>query len=122
MSQGTHWHGCHTAHLDCAIAKIERLEAELKTEQALSFRNQVATLEAERDAARQVAEETTQAALDTVASHVQAIRQRDAAVARYEYLRRLNVPQFQDLFVRCLKGERFDDMVDAAIDAARGEA
>jgi len=51
MSQGTHWHGCHTAHLDCAIAKIERLEAELKTEQALSFRNQVATLEAERDAA-----------------------------------------------------------------------
>lgn len=34
-----------------AADEIERLRAELKTEQVLSFRNQVATLEAERDAA-----------------------------------------------------------------------
>ncbi len=35
---------------------------------------------------------------------------------RYEYLRRLNVPQFQALFMQALKsGERFDDLVDAAL-------
>ena len=43
--------------------------------------------------------------------------ERDAAVARYEYVRRLNVPRFQELFVRCFKGERFDDLVDAGINA-----
>lgn len=75
------------------IEEIERLEAELKTEQALSFRNQVAQLEAERD----------------------------AAVGRYEYVRRLNVQQFKALWDRNLAGYRLDVMVDAAIDAAKGQ-
>lgn len=43
--------------------------------------------------------------------------ERDAAVARYEYLRRLNVQQFQKLYLNCLNGARFDDQVDAGIDA-----
>ena len=36
---------------DLAADEIERLRAELETERRLSFRNQVAQLEAERDAA-----------------------------------------------------------------------
>ena len=34
---------------------------------------------------------------------------------RYEYLRRLNVPQFQSIFKRALGPERFDDIIDACI-------
>lgn len=47
--------------------------------------------------------------------------ERDAAVARYECIRQMNAEQFSELFAASLKGTRFDDMVDAAIDAARGE-
>lgn len=34
---------------------------------------------------------------------------------RYEYLRLLNVPEFQALFKRALGEERFDDIVDACL-------
>jgi hypothetical protein len=34
---------------------------------------------------------------------------------RYEYLRRLNVPQFKAIFERALKGEAFDDVIDACL-------
>ena len=34
---------------------------------------------------------------------------------RYEYLRCLNVMEFKAIFERCLKGERFDDVIDACI-------
>jgi hypothetical protein len=40
------------------------------------------------------------------------ITELEGAERRYEYVRRLNVPQFKALFVRCLHGERFDDVVD----------
>jgi hypothetical protein len=36
--------------------------------------------------------------------------------ARYEYMRRLNVPEFTALYKRNIRGEgRFDDLVDIAI-------
>lgn len=36
--------------------------------------------------------------------------------ARYEYVRKLNVRQFQEIFIRNLSGEyHFDDLIDAAI-------
>lgn len=38
---------------------------------------------------------------------------------RYEYVRRLNVPQFAAIFKRCIKGERFDDVIDACIAGCR---
>jgi hypothetical protein len=39
-----------------------------------------------------------------------------AAQRRYEFIRKMNVPQFADLYRRNISGEgRFDDLVDAAI-------
>ena len=40
--------------------------------------------------------------------------ERDAAIKRYDYVRRLNVHQFATLFKRNLAGENFDDIVDVA--------
>lgn len=37
------------------------------------------------------------------------------AERRYEYVRRLSVPAFARIFKRCLKGERFDDVIDQCI-------
>lgn len=34
---------------------------------------------------------------------------------RFEYLRTLNVRQFAAIFERCLKDERFDDVIDACL-------
>lgn len=44
---------------------------------------------------------------------------RKAAEARYEYVRRLNVRQFADLYNKCLRGAAFDSQVDAVIAAAK---
>lgn len=39
------------------------------------------------------------------------------AAKRYEMVRTFNVHEFQVLFMRSLKGENFDDMVDEVIEA-----
>lgn len=45
-----------------------------------------------------------------------AVDARDAAAARYEYVRKLNPRQFTELYIRNLNGQgAFDDLVDAAM-------
>jgi DNA-binding NtrC family response regulator len=49
----------------------------------------------------------------TQESYLKACAERDKAVRRYEFIRRLNPRQFADLYADCLKNnKRFDDEVD----------
>lgn len=40
---------------------------------------------------------------------------------RYEYLRRLSVPQFRFIYLRALNGEKFDDVIDACLAGCKPE-
>ena len=112
------------------IEQIDRLEAELEMERRLSFRNQVAHLEAERDAAVKLNKEWEQKAATWMASPEAAQRlegyremgrklaakeaERDAAVAALEMIAGVRP---------CPDNLMSDkDIARAAIDAARGES
>ena len=91
----THWDGCHTAHLDCAILKIVTLEAERD--------------EADNDKLRAIG------LCDVVIAERDALRE-DAE--RYRWL-------LDNRHIRCLDDRRYyyepyaKGICDAAIDKAR---